>query len=429
MLTFKSNVSSAIHRNWRIIPVIGLLLAACGSPVQAATPTLIEVPAMATVALAVPATPVVEQKPSAVPTIPNAEKVPDGSQYRWMLKYSGFVKPVELLSPPGEQEKVLVVEQGGIIKKIENGVVTKDLYLDIRDRVGTRADEQGLLGMAFHPLYESNRYFYVNYSDFNGNTVIARFTASADGQTVDPQTELRLLQVDQPYENHNGGGLAFGPDGYLYIGLGDGGSAGDPQNNAQNLDTLLGKMLRVDINLPQGYAIPADNPFAKGGGKAEIWAYGLRNPWRFSFDPATGDLWIGDVGQKLWEEVDFLLAGSFGGVNFGWNIMEGSHPYQSGSSNPGNLQNPIFEYDHKTGCSITGGFVYRGQILPEWQGVYVFGDYCQGTIFGLIRTPSEIEVKQVGKINGTISSFGVDGNGELYLMDHKNGGIYRLEPR
>jgi glucose/arabinose dehydrogenase len=397
--------------------------------VQAATPTLIEVPALPTVVVPVAATPVVEQKPSAVPTIPNAVKVPDGSQYQWSLKYSGFEKPVELLSPPGESDKVLVVEQGGIIKKIENDAVTKDLFLDIRDRVGTRADEQGLLGMAFHPLYASNHYFYVNYTDFNGNTVIARFTAAADGQTADPQSELRLLQVNQPYENHNGGGLAFGPDGYLYIGLGDGGSAGDPQTNAQNLDTLLGKMLRIDVNSTGSYGIPKDNPFAGGGGKPEIWAYGLRNPWRFSFDPATGDLWIADVGQKLWEEVDFLPAGSAGGVNFGWNIMEGSHPYRPGSTNPGNLQNPIFEYDHNTGCSITGGFVYRGKILPEWQGVYIFGDYCQGTIFGLIRTPSGVDAKQVGKINGTISSFGVDGNGELFLMDHKNGGIYRLEPR
>src|SRR5512133_435771 len=429
MQTIKIYTNLTIHRNWRIIPVIGLLLAACGSPVQAATPTLIEVPVLPTVALPVPATPVVEQKPSAVPTIPNAEKVPDGSQYQWSLKYSGFVKPVEFLSPPGEPDKVLVVEQGGLIKLIDNGVVSTDLFLDIRDRVGTRANEQGLLGLAFHPLYAANRYFYINYTDFNGDTMIARYTASTNGRTADPQSELRLMQVDQLYDNHNGGGLAFGPDGYLYIALGDGGSAGDPQNNAQNLDSLLGKMLRIDVNSSQGYGIPADNPFASGGGRPEIWSYGLRNPWRFSFDSATGDLWIADVGQKLWEEVDFLPAGSAGGVNFGWNIMEGSHPYRPGSTNPGNLQNPICEYDHNTGCSITGGFVYHGQSLPEWQGVYVFGDFCQGTIFGLLRTPSGIDVKQVDKINGNISSFGVDGNGELYLMEHKSGGIYRLEPR
>ncbi len=355
--------------------------------------------------------------------------VPDGSKFQWVPVFTGFVKPVELLSPPGEPEKIVVVEQGGTIRLVANGVVYPEPFLDIRDRVGTAANEQGLLGLAFDPAYAMNRHLYVNYTDQNGDTVIARFTASTDGTKVDTVSELRLLLVDQPYDNHNGGGLAFGPDGYLYIGLGDGGSAGDPQNNAQNLNTLLGKLLRVDVNVAEGYAIPGDNPYANGGGKPEIWASGLRNPWKFSFDPGTGDLWIADVGQKLWEEIDFQPAGSTGGINYGWKIMEGSHPYSAGSNTPDNLVNPIFEYDHATGCSITGGFVYRGQSMPEWQGVYLFGDYCQGTIFGLLRTPSEIKFKQVDRINGRISSFGVDGKGEIYTLDHTSGTVYRLEPR
>jgi glucose/arabinose dehydrogenase len=215
----------------------------------------------------------------------------------------------------------------------------------------------------------------------------------------------------------------------LYIGLGDGGSAGDPQNNAQNPNSLLGKLLRIDVNVADGYTIPVDNPLANGGGKAEIWAYGLRNPWRFSFDSLSGDLWIADVGQKLWEEVDFLPAGSAGGANFGWNIMEGSHPYKAGATAAASLVNPIHEYDHNTGCSITGGFVYRGEAMPEWQGIYLFGDYCQGTIFGLSSTAAGITVKQVDRINGKISSFGMDGQGEIYALDHNSGTVYRFEPR
>lgn len=354
--------------------------------------------------------------------------IPDGSGYQWTPVYTGFLQPVDFGSPPSESEKTVVVEQGGTVQLLVNGN-SAGIFLDIRDRVGADGSEQGLLGLAFHPDYSSNRQFFMNYTDRTGNTIITRFTASSDGTRADPASESRLLLVDQPYDNHNGGGLAFGPDGYLYVALGDGGSAGDPQNIAQNLNSLLGKILRLDVNKAEGYAIPSDNPFASGGGLPEIWAYGLRNPWKITFDPVAGDLWIADVGQRLWEEIDYLPAGSAGGMNFGWNIREGSHLYNTNSPDPGNLVNPVHEYDHSIGCSITGGAVYHGTRMPEWQGVYFFGDFCQGSIFGLSRSDSGTTVKQISQINATISSFGVDGAGELYALDHGSGIIYRFEPR
>jgi glucose/arabinose dehydrogenase len=221
--------------------------------------------------------------------------------------------------------------------------------------------------------------------------------------------------------------LAFGPDGYLYIGLGDGGSAGDPQGNGQSLQTLLGKLLRIDVDQGDPYAIPADNPFASGGGKPEIWAYGLRNPWRFSFDAQTGDIYIGDVGQNQWEEVNFLEAGSPGGVNFGWNFREGTHPYQGAPSEGLSLVDPVAEYEHSLGCSVTGGEVYRGMNLPGWEGVYLYGDYCSGNSWGLLRSADGTWQSQLLFTTGfTIASFGVDDDGEIYLLDLQQGDIYRL---
>ena len=298
--------------------------------------------------------------PTAVPAI----TLPDPSGFRWAEVANGFARALGLEATP--DGRLFVLEQRGVIWVIQDGVVLPDPFLDIRDRVESSAFEQGLLGLAFHPQFLANGLLYVNYTRFGGDTVIARFSASAEPNRADPGSELVLLVVDQPFANHNGGGLEFGPDGFLYIGLGDGGSANDPFGNGQSLDTLLGKLLRVDIDSAEPYAIPADNPFTSGGGRPEIWAYGLRNPWRFSFDPETGDLYIGDVGQNSWEEIDFLPAGSPGGVNFGWNQREGRHPFVT--QNTGGLTDPIAEYAN-TGfaCSVTGGVVARdaGELRSE----------------------------------------------------------------
>ncbi len=307
---------------------------------------------------------------------------------------------------------------------LQGGSLLPTPYLDITDRVGADSSERGLLGLAFDPQYKQNGFFYVNYTDLNGNTVIARFKVTADPNLADPASEKKLLGVQQPFANHNGGSVVFGPDGFLYLGLGDGGSAGDPYGNGQSTNTLLGKILRIDVEHGDPYAIPPGNPFANGGGKPEIWAYGLRNPWRFSFDPATGDMYIGDVGQDTWEEIDYLPAGSPGGTNFGWNQMEGLHPYKG--SNSAAFTAPVINYSHaEGGCSVTGGYVYRGKALPAWDGVYFYGDYCSGKIWGLLKSGSGWQSQHLFDTGLSISTFGVDESGELYLAWY-GGGIYKL---
>jgi glucose/arabinose dehydrogenase len=296
-------------------------------------------------------------------------------------------------------------------------------YLDITDRVGSGGNEQGLLGLAFHPNYQVNGLFFVNYTDKNGNTVIARYRVTGDPNVADPTGEMALLRVTQPFQNHNGGVLAFGPDGYLYAGLGDGGSAGDPQGNAQSLSTWLGKILRLDVDSAEPYAIPPDNPFGN-----EIWAYGLRNPWRMSFDRQTGDLYIGDVGQNQWEEIDFVSAGTPGGMNFGWNYMEGTHPYEGTPPQGTQLVPPVAEYSHSEGgCSVTGGYVYRGA-MPEWNGIYLYADYCSGIVWGLIHSNSDWQDQVLYSGVGRITSFGQDEAGEIYLI-LDSGQILRLSPQ
>ena len=332
-----------------------------------------------------------------------------------------------MADPSDGSGRLLILEQAGRIRVFINGAILAQPFLDITDRVGSNGNEQGLLGIALHPRYLTNGFFYVNYTDLNGNTVIARFKVTSDPERADPGSEKDLLHVKQPYPNHNGGSMVFGPDGLLYMGLGDGGSQGDPHLNGQSLNTFLGKILRIDVDHGDPYAIPADNPFAKGGGLPEIWAYGLRNPWRFSFDRVTGDLYIGDVGQDLYEEIDFLPEGSNGGVDFGWSYREGFHHYKGTPPAGLKLQDPVFEYSHSLGCSITGGFVYRGHLKPDLDGMYIYGDYCNGLVWGLTRDAS-------GKWNNTdlyatrlnISSFAEDHNGELYLFDLRNGGVYQL---
>ena len=296
--------------------------------------------------------------------------------------------------------------------------------LDIGDEVSL-GGEQGLLGLVFSP---DGRYLYVNFTDVNGDTHVVVFEMR-DGHAV-LDTRREILSVAQPYSNHNGGDLVFGPDGYLYIGLGDGGSGGDPEGNGQSLSTLLGKMLRIDPT-PTGanpYEIPADNPFVdRADARGEIWAYGLRNPWRYSFDRVPGDLWIGDVGQSAWEEVDRQVAGSPAGQNYGWNLLEGTHPY-SGDKAPTDTLPPVYEYSHNAGgCVVTGGYVYRGEAIPALLGTYVFADFCIGRLEGLRLVDGRTDHEQLGAVESNISSFGEDASGELYALS-LDGPVYRLAP-
>jgi len=333
------------------------------------------------------------------------------------------VKPVDL-QHVGD-ERLFVVDQRGLIWIIEDGEMLPEPFLDIQEWVNDTHHEQGLLGLAFHPNYVENGRFFVNYTDTFGNTVISRFEVSPERNLADRNSLRVILRFDQPYANHNGGGMAFGPDGHLFIAIGDGGSINDPEGNGQNLDTYLGKLLRLDVDSADPYATPADNPYAAGGGLPEIWAYGLRNPWRFAFDQLTGDLYISDVGQDDWEEINFQPSGTPGGVNYGWNIREGSHPF-AGDTTEG-LTEPVAEYDHNLGYSVIGGVVVRDPSLPEWQGVYLYGDYGSGRIWGLVRDAGgNWESAVLFETDFNISSFGQDVDGQVYLLDH-GGVIYRLE--
>jgi len=303
-------------------------------------------------------------------------------------------------------------------------VLLSTAFLDITERVGC-CGERGLLSVAFPPGYVDKGHFYVNYTDKSGRTVVARYHTTADPNVANPDGEEVVLTIAQPYSNHNGGQLAFGPDGYLYIGMGGGGAAGDPQNHAQNPDSLLGKMLRIDVEsgaLP--YAVPRTKPYMQTAGyRAEIWALGLRNPWRFSFDRQTGDLCIGDVGQARWEEIDFQLASSSGGENCGWRIMEGAHCYGSTTCSQTGLALPVAEYDHAQGCSVTGGVVYRGLSYPRMQYVYLYGDYCSGRLWGLRGNGSRRESTVLADTAYQITGFGEDEAGNVYLLDY-DGGLY-----
>jgi glucose/arabinose dehydrogenase len=369
--------------------------------------------------------------PSATPTPNTVEVLPYPASAAWEVIARGLDRPVGMADAGDGSGRLFILEQTGQIRIWQMGSLLPEPFLDLRGTVAC-CGERGLLGMAFHPDYVNNGYFYVNYTlEMDGNlfTRIARYQVSVDANRADPESELTLLEIQQPYENHNGGGLAFGPDGYLYIATGDGGSGGDPLGNGQSLTTLLGKLLRIDVDTGAPYAIPADNPFATGGGQAEIWAYGLRNPWRFSFDHLTGGLYIGDVGQGDWEEIDFLPAGYPGGANFGWNIYEGVHHY-SGAPDPGTpLIFPVAEYGHDAGQSVTGGFVYRGAELPDWYGVYLYGDFASGKVWGLLRlVDGSWQNSLLFETGALISSFGQDENGEIYLVNY-NGELLRLVSR
>ena len=341
---------------------------------------------------------------------------------------SGLVNPVSIAH--AGDSRLFVVQQNGVIRVYDPPHLRTDPFLDIRTLVST-GGERGLLGLAFHPRYSENGRFFVNYTDVAGNTAIAEYTRSAvDPNRADPASARIVLQVQQPFANHNGGQLAFGPDGFLYIGLGDGGSGGDPGNRAQNLTDLLGKMLRIDVDSARPYAIPPSNPFVgRDDARPEIWAVGLRNPWRYSFDRLTGDLWIADVGQGSIEEVNFQPATSIGGENYGWRRMEGSRCFiPSSSCNDGTLVTPLIEYDHSGGaCSVTGGYVYRGTRNRRLAGMYIYGDYCNGRIWGARRDETgRVAPQLLFDAPFFISTFGEDANGEVYVADHRGGAIYRL---
>jgi glucose/arabinose dehydrogenase len=329
------------------------------------------------------------------------------SGIHYQLVASGFDQPLYITNAGDGSNRIFVVEKSGRIKIIQNGEVQPAPLLDLSSLVSS-GGEQGLLGLAFPPDFADKKVFYVNYTDKNGvgNTVIARYSLSGSN-TADPSSALRLLSIIQPFANHNGGQLLFGQDGMLYIGTGDGGGAGDPFNNAQNTSSLLGKILRLDVNTSN----------------VEVWAWGLRNPWRFSFDRATGDLYIADVGQDEIEEINFIPSGQSAG-NFGWKIMEGTHCYGSSNCNRDNLILPIAEYNHDEGdCSVTGGHVYRGAEFPNMQGIYFYADFCSGKIRAL---KNSIGGQVVLDTPFQISSFGEDESGNFYFSDLASGSIYKI---
>lgn len=353
---------------------------------------------------------------------------------------SGIGSPTDIQNASDGSGRLFFVRQTGQIMVWKNNVVLPTPLLNISNLI-VAGGEQGLLGLAFHPDYRNNGLFYVNYTrSIDGATVVARYSRSTTAPDIaDPLSATILLTIAQPFANHNGGALRFGPDGYLYIATGDGGSGNDPQNNAQDLTRLLGKILRIDVNTVP-YGIPPDNPFV-GSSQPEIWAYGLRNPWRFSFDRVAGDLFIGDVGQNAREEIDFVRAGTGGGMNFGWRIMEGTlctNLPGDPPCNPSSFTLPIVDYDHGQGCSVTGGYLYRGSAVPElklasppaaglFNGVYVYGDFCSGTIWRISATASGGVSNSVLLSSGLrITTFGEDENGEIYVADAGTGKIYKF---
>lgn len=339
---------------------------------------------------------------------------------------AGLANPLFLTAPP-DDARLFIVEQPGRIRVMQNGRLLPEPFLDIADRTSS-GGEQGLLSVAFHPRYGENGQFYVNYTDREGDTRIERYHVGPDPNRADPNSASLVLRVPQPFSNHNGGLVAFGPDGKLYIGMGDGGSGGDPQGHGQNRGTLLGALLRIDVDAGEPYAIPADNPFVgMADAKQEIWATGVRNPWRFAWDRKDGLLYMADVGQNAWEEINAVPAGQ-GGLNFGWDTMEGSHCFGSASCARAGLVLPVAEYGHEDGCSVTGGYVYRGVRVPALQGRYVYGDFCKGWVrtFRLVNGRA-VDEREWSPEVGNILSFGEDASGELYLLS-ASGAVYRFAP-
>ncbi len=385
-----------------LLPLV-LTLAACGSPkADAGTPN--------------PA------PPTQAPSVQLEEVV------------SGLEQPTGVVSAGDGSGRLFITQKTGLIRIVQDGSILDTPFLDLTATVSTEA-EQGLLGLAFHPQYAENGRFFVNYTRGDGATVIAGFVVSDDANVADAPSERVLLTIPQPYANHNGGNLVFGPDDYLYIGMGDGGAGGDPEERGQDLGTLLGKMLRIDVDNTGGepYGVPQDNPFVETeGALPEIWAYGLRNPWRYAFDRETGDLWIADVGQNAFEEINVQAAGSAGGENYGWDITEGSSCYNEAdatapleSCDEEGLTGPVLTYPHSEGQSVTGGYVYRGEAIPELVGRYVFGDFVSGTLWGTAAQDGGYTSIPLVDSGFNVVAFGEDEAGELYVADF-GGTLYRF---
>ena len=408
-----------------------LLAAACGhdapDPTAAPPPTSTAAPTATSADTAAP-TPA----PTAPPPAADAPPLRPLSVERAFpnLDFRGLTN---LTQPAAGDDRLFVTEQSGRVLAFPNDEEAREaeVFLDIRDRVSDRGSEEGLLGLAFDPAYDGNGYLYVYYSASGPRrSVVSRFQVRADGREADPDSELVIMEIGQPFSNHNGGQLAFGPDGFLYVGLGDGGAAGDPQGHGRNRATLLGSILRVDVSgstAETPYTLPADNPFAgESGSRGEIWAYGLRNPWRFSFDRETGRLWAGDVGQNRAEEVDVIEKGG----DYGWNTLEGFQCFSPATGcDPTGAVLPVWEYPLNSGnCSVIGGYVYRGERLPSLAGAYVFGDFCSGRIWALRYDGQTVtEHLLLADTDLRIASFGQGREGELYVLS-QNDGIYRLVP-
>jgi glucose/arabinose dehydrogenase len=402
--------------------VVWLLLIACdgrddGVPGVSPAPTT---PAAATTSASGDVTPTPPVTPAAIPAV-SLEQVAGGLSRPTFVTHAG-----------DGSGRLFVVEKQGRIRIIDDGRVLSEPFLDITNVVKSSGNEQGLLGLAFHPDYERNGRFFVYYTAQDNDNTVAEFRVSSEANRADPRSGKELLAVADKYSNHNGGMLAFGPDGYLYIAMGDGGSSGDPDDNGQDLLAFLGKILRIDVDTGDPYGIPESNPFiVRSSARGEIWAWGLRNPWRFSFDRETGDLWIADVGQNKYEEVNFQPAESKGGENYGWAVMEASHCFRpaQGCDTTG-MTLPVFEYSHDEGCSITGGYVYSGSEFPALAGTYLFTDYCTGNLWATRQVGAgEFETEQIGRLAGSVSSFGEDEAGELYAVRDSEGAVYRVVAR
>jgi len=358
--------------------------------------------------------------------------LPQGNGARLLEIVSSLNFPLYLAAPAGDLNRLFIVERGGVVRIVKDGTLLPTPFLDIRAQVSLVA-EQGLLGLAFDPDYATTGRFVVHYTDLAGDTRLSMLQVSSDPDIADPGSEVIVLTADQPFENHNGGQVSFGPDGFLYLGLGDGGSSGDPHGRGQDLTDLLGSILRIDVRSATPYAIPGDNPFVGvAAARGEVWSYGLRNPWRFSFDRATGDLYIADVGESRYEEIDVSPAveGGGKGLNYGWNHTEGAHCFAIAECDLVGITLPTLEYSHSEGCSVTGGYVYRGSAIPALQGQYFFADYCGGWVRSFRYSggaATELTEWPALSPGGSVVSFGEDAAGELYVIE-ADGRVFKIVP-